>query len=142
LGSSSTPGYFAGLLIKMSSQSAFPRWSTIAALTVGTVLTGFVGYAIYFDHRRRTDPEFRKALKRESKKQQKEAKQQAEAAGAQQKKSIREAVDKVNEEGFPTEAEEVEKYFMDEVAEGELLCQSRTWSSDQGEFMRRDWLTR
>ena len=62
-------------------------------------------------------------LKRESKKQARAAKEEAEAQGAQQKKAIREAVDKANEDGFPRDAEEVEAYFMQEVARGEGLCQ-------------------
>ena len=89
----------------------------------GVVLTGVLAYAVYFDYRRRTDPDFRKMLKRESKKQARAAKEEAEAQGAQQKKAIREAVDKANEDGFPRDPEEVEAYFMQEVARGEGLCQ-------------------
>lgn len=95
------------------------------AISVGAVITGVLGYAIYFDHRRRTDPAFRKALKRESRKQEKVAKQEADAANTRQRKAIREAVEKANEEGFPSDSEEVESYFMKEVAEGEMLCQDR-----------------
>lgn len=108
----------------MASQSSSSlRLPTIAAITAGTLLTGLVAYAIYFDHRRRSDPEFRKALKRESKRTAKAAKEEAEAAGAQQKKAVREAVRRANEEGFPKDPEEVESYFMQEVATGEQKCQ-------------------
>ncbi|OCK83414.1 protein import receptor MAS20 [Lepidopterella palustris CBS 459.81] len=103
--------------------SASLKPATIAAVSVGAVVTGFLAYAVYFDHRRRTDPEFRKMLKRESKKQARAAKEEAEAQGQEQKKAIRQAVDKANEEGFPTDPEEVEAYFMQEVARGEGLCQ-------------------
>ena len=48
-------------------------------------------YAVYFDHKRRTDPEFRKALKRESRKEARAAKEEAEAQGAQQKEAIKAA---------------------------------------------------
>lgn len=99
------------------------RPSTIAAISVGTVVTGFLAYAVYFDHRRRTDPEFRKQLKRESKRTARAAKEEAEVAGKEQKKAIRDAVEKANEEGFPKDPEEVEAYFMQEVAQGEGLCQ-------------------
>lgn len=109
----------------MSSSSIRP--STIAALSIGTIVTGFLAYAVYFDHRRRNDPEFRKQLKRESKRTQKAAKEEAEAMGKQQKQQIREAVEKANEEGFPKDPEEVEAYFMQEVAQGEGMCQSGTW---------------
>lgn len=99
------------------------RPSTIAAITAGTVVTGLVAYAIYFDHRRRTDPNFRKELKRESKRQARAAKEEAEAQGKEQKQAIRDAVARANEEGFPKDPEEIEAYFMQEVAQGEALCQ-------------------
>ncbi|KAH8728771.1 mitochondrial outer membrane translocase complex, subunit Tom20 domain-containing protein [Phaeosphaeriaceae sp. PMI808] len=97
--------------------------STIAAISVGTVVTGFLAYAVYFDHRRRNDPEFRRQLKRESKRTQRAAKEQEEAHGQVQKKVIREAVERANEEGFPKDPEDVEPYFMQEVAQGEAMVQ-------------------
>jgi import receptor subunit TOM20 len=99
------------------------KTSTIIAATVGTVVTGLIAYAVYFDHRRRTDPEFRKQLKKESRRLAKVQKEQAEAAGKEQRKAIREAVERVNAEGLPRDSEEVERYFMEQVAEGETLCQ-------------------
>jgi hypothetical protein len=107
-----------------STMSSSLKPSTIAAISVGTVVTGILAYAVYFDHRRRTDPDFRKALKRDSKKQARAAKEEAEAQGKEQKKAIQEAVARANEEGFPKDPEEVEAYFMQEVAQGEGMCQS------------------
>ncbi|KAF2121536.1 mitochondrial outer membrane translocase complex, subunit Tom20 domain-containing protein [Lophiotrema nucula] len=104
--------------------SSSVRPATLAAISAGTIVTGLLAYAVYFDHRRRTDPDFRKALKRESKQQAKAAKQEAEAKGKEQKKAIRDAVERANEEGFPKDPEEVESYFMQEVAQGEGMCQS------------------
>ena len=86
-----------------------------------------IAYAVYFDHKRRTDPEFRKALKRESKKEARAAKEQAEAQGAQQKQAIRDALEQAKEDGFPTSIEEKEAYFMQEVGSGESLCQDGTY---------------
>ncbi len=97
--------------------------STVAAISVGTVVTGVLAYAIYFDHKRRNDPEFRRALKRESRRSQRAAKEEAEAHGAEQKKAIRDAVAAANEEGFPKDPEEIEAYFMQEVAQGEGMVQ-------------------
>lgn len=97
--------------------------STVAAISVGTVVTGFLAYAVYFDHKRRNDADFRKQLKRESKRTQRAAKEHEEAQGAEQKKAIREAVASANEEGFPKDPEEVEAYFMQEVAQGEGMVQ-------------------
>lgn len=87
------------------------------------------GYAVYFDHKRRTDPEFRKALKRESRREARAAKEEAEAQGEQQKGAIRAAVNEAKEEGFPTDVEEREAYFMNEVGQGEALCQDSEFSS-------------
>ena len=50
-------------------------------------------YAVYFDHKRRTDPQFRKALKRESKRQAKAAKEAREANGADGEEQDRMDVD-------------------------------------------------
>jgi import receptor subunit TOM20 len=103
------------------------RPSTVVAITAGTVVTGLVAYAIYFDHRRRTDPNFRKELKRESKRQARAAKEEAEAGAKEQRQAIRDAVARANDEGFPKDPEEVEAYFMQEVAQGEALCQQGMW---------------
>ncbi|KAF2143821.1 uncharacterized protein K452DRAFT_357429 [Aplosporella prunicola CBS 121167] len=96
---------------------------TIAVASIGAVITGFVAYAFYFDYKRRNDVEFRKSLKRESKKLAKVAKEEAEAGAQQQRIVIRQAVDRANEEGFPRDPEEVEGYFMQEVAHGEQMTQ-------------------
>lgn len=83
----------------------------------------WIAYAVYFDHKRRTDPEFRKSLKRESRRQARAAREEAEAQGAQQKEAIKRVVADAMEEGFPTDVEEKEEFFMTEVARGERLCQ-------------------
>ncbi|KAL8826660.1 MAG: hypothetical protein Q9191_003659 [Dirinaria sp. TL-2023a] len=107
----------------MSTPSSSIKASTIVLASVGALATGILAYAIYFDHKRRSDPEFRKALKRESRKQERAAKEEAEAQGAQQKKAIRAAVEAAWEEGYPTNVEDKEAYFMNEVGRGETLCQ-------------------
>ncbi|KAK0512304.1 hypothetical protein JMJ35_005432 [Cladonia borealis] len=99
------------------------RTSTILIASTGAIIAGCLGYAVYFDHKRRTDPEFRKALKRESRREARVAKEQAEVEGEQQKRAIKAAVNKAKEEGFPTDVEEREAYFMNEVGQGEVLCQ-------------------
>jgi hypothetical protein len=83
----------------------------------------FPAYAVYFDHRRRTDPNFRKQLKRESRRQARAAKEEAEAYTIRQREAIKAAVAEAKEEGFPTDVEEKEAYFMNEVARGEQLSQ-------------------
>lgn len=80
-----------------------------------------LAYAVYFDYRRRNDPQFRKHLKKESKRQARAAKEEAEAYTVRQRQAIRSAVEEAKEEGFPTDVEEKEAYFMQEVARGEGL---------------------
>ncbi|RQM08761.1 hypothetical protein DH86_00002476, partial [Scytalidium sp. 3C] len=71
-------------------------------------------YAVYFDHRRRSDPSFRKQLKKESKRQARAAKEEAEANSSKQRQAIRAAVEEAKEEGFPVDVEEKEAFFMQE----------------------------
>lgn len=120
------------------------KTSTVVSISAGTVITGVLGkiqlsshllppsnpiytyislpaYAIYFDYRRRNDPDFRKQLKRESRRQARLAKEAAEEQGKQQKEEIKTAVREAIEEGFPTDLEEKEAYFMQQIAQGEQL---------------------
>lgn len=97
------------------------RPGTIAALTAGTAAAGLLAYAMYFDHRRRSDPEFRKALKRESKRTARAAKQEAEADRTAKLREVRQVVDEMTD--LPTSQEEVEAYFMEQVAQGERISQ-------------------
>jgi len=96
--------------------------STIAAVTAGVLATGALAYAFYFDHRRRSDPEFRKYLKKQHKKIQKVTEETAKAAERSQKERIRQVVAEANEEGFPMDPEGTEPFFMQEVARGEGMA--------------------
>lgn len=78
-------------------------------------------YAVYFDYKRRNDPSFRKELKKQSKRQARVAKEAAEASTVRLKETIKAAVEQAKEEGFPTDVEEKEAYFMQEVGQGEAL---------------------
>ncbi|OJJ45062.1 hypothetical protein ASPZODRAFT_70685, partial [Penicilliopsis zonata CBS 506.65] len=81
-----------------------------------------VAYAVYFDHKRQTDPEFRKSLKRNNRRLARAVKEEAEAQGAMQRETIKAVVQQAKDEGFPTDLEEKEAYFMGQVAKGESLC--------------------
>jgi mitochondrial import receptor subunit TOM20 len=122
------------------------KTSTIVAISVGTAITGLLGesgdpktpayrlrslwqvmltssaYAAYFDHKRRTDPNFRKALRREARKQARLAKEEAEIQGKRQQEDIKQAVEEALGEGFPTDLEEREAFFMQQIAQGEALA--------------------
>ena len=82
-------------------------------------------YAIYFDHKRRNDPEFRKALKRDARREARFERSQREAEGSSRKNAIKAIVEASNPESFPTDIEEREAYFMDQVAGGEVLSKDR-----------------
>ena len=83
-------------------------------------------YAVYFDHKRQTDPEFRRALKRNNKRMAKAVKEEVEARGMIMRENIKKAVQSAKDEGFPADLEEKEAYFMGEVAKGEGLCADGT----------------
>jgi import receptor subunit TOM20 len=115
---------------------------TLAVLAAAGI--GIVTYAIYFDHKRRTDANFRKRLRmlnscilhyvlfttpsgREKKKLDKSAAQEAassEAAGDAPlpTEEILAAMVLVKDDQVPTTPEEREKYFMSQVEKGEQLC--------------------
>lgn len=107
----------------MASQNQQISTSTVILATAGTLAAGALAYAVYFDYRRRSDPEFRKSLKKQHKKVSKAKEEEAKAAEKGQKERIKQAVEEANEEGFPRDPEETEGYFMQEVARGEGMCQ-------------------
>lgn len=94
------------------------------------MLTLATAYAIYFDHKRQTDPEFRRALKRDNRRLARAVREETEAQGAMQMESIRRAVAQAKEEGFPTDLEEKEAFFMGQVAKGEALCADSMFQVD------------
>ncbi|KPI38409.1 Mitochondrial import receptor subunit tom20 [Cyphellophora attinorum] len=96
--------------------------STIVTISIGTVVTGLLAYAIYFDYRRHNDASFRKNLKRESRRQARLQKEESLQQGQKQKEEIRSLVREAVEEGFPTDLEEREAYFMQQIAQGEQLA--------------------
>lgn len=105
-----------------TTPSSGPSFTTVAIATTTLLATGALAYAVYFDHRRRSDPAFRKNLKKQHKRLSKESELSAKAADREQKDRIKRAVDEANEEGFPKDPEETEGYFMQEVARGEGMC--------------------
>jgi import receptor subunit TOM20 len=84
-------------------------------------LTGVIAYAAYFDHRRRTDPQFRKSLKKQYKNFEKQRKANADAANFERTKTIRKLVEKMNTAGYPSDPEEQETYFLKYLALAEKL---------------------
>ncbi|ORY98232.1 MAS20 protein import receptor-domain-containing protein [Syncephalastrum racemosum] len=95
---------------------------TLALLTAGVVAAAGLGYVVYFDQKRRSDPTFRKQLKRERKKMTKAAKSAEETEKAAKVQLIETILDKVSKDTFPETPEKKEEYFMTQVAAGEALC--------------------
>ncbi|RJE20717.1 hypothetical protein PHISCL_06938 [Aspergillus sclerotialis] len=102
------------------------RTSMLVAASAGTIVTGLLAYAVYFDHKRQTDPEFRRSLKKNNRRLARAVKEEAEAHGAMQREAIKKAFQQAQAEGFPTDLEEKESFFMSEVAKGESLCSEDT----------------
>lgn len=94
------------------------------------------GYAAYFDYQRRKNPGFRRNLRRNERKQARQEKEVAAIGAQQQRLSIKQAVDDAKEEGFPTNVEEKEAYFLDQVSMGETLGADRT-SAPRVQHIRR-----
>ncbi|OZJ01847.1 hypothetical protein BZG36_04940 [Bifiguratus adelaidae] len=95
--------------------------STVALATVSTLALVGIGYALYFDQKRRNDPAFRRKLRKERKKLVKAAKTKEEIDKSEAVNSINAALDAISNETFPVSVEEKEKYFMEQVAKGETL---------------------
>lgn len=108
----------------MATTSASDRitLTTVALATTGVLASAAIAYAVYFDHRRRSDPDFRRQLKRQQKKISKQNEESAAAADKAQKERIQRLVQEANEEGFERDPEKTEGYFMQEVAKGEAMC--------------------
>ena len=81
-----------------------------------------IAYAVYFDYQRRNNPDFRKALKRDARKQARLAKEENEAQGQRLKQEIKAAVEEALEEGFPTDIEEKEAFFLQQISQGEAMA--------------------
>ncbi|WFD04285.1 mitochondrial import receptor subunit tom20 [Malassezia obtusa] len=98
------------------------RLSTALSWTGVTLSVAALGYAVYFDYRRRNDPSFRKLLRKQSKQSTKAAKREEKAAKKEQAAMIEKAVKDVATPGvLPSGVQEKEKFFMEQVATGEAL---------------------
>ena len=98
------------------------KLSNVLTVTGVTLGVAALGYAVYFDYRRRTDPTFRKLLKKQSKQSQKAAKREQKAAEQEETAQLETAVKEVAQPGvLPATPQEKEAYFMEQVATGEAL---------------------
>ncbi|KAF9937490.1 hypothetical protein BGZ67_001223 [Mortierella alpina] len=97
------------------------KTSTIVAATVGAIAVATIGYAVYFDAKRRNDPAFRRKLKKERKRAEKLMKEEAGKISTQSALTVEEALASIKDEDFPTTMEEREKFCMQQLSAGEAL---------------------
>lgn len=98
------------------------KTSQVVLTSLSVLGVAGLGYAVYFDHRRRTDPAFRKSLRKESKKSVKADRKEALKRAQQEDEFIRELLHEVRAPGiFPAGVEEREQYFLKYVSLGEQL---------------------
>ncbi|KAG0782890.1 hypothetical protein G6F16_008923 [Rhizopus arrhizus] len=104
---------------------------TAAFIGVGVAATACLGYMLYFDYQRRNNPVLKKKIKKEKKKAEKEVKKAQEKVKLNTIQIIESVIEAASEETLPSTPEEKEKYFMQQVALGEGLC-------NQGEAFYND----
>lgn len=98
------------------------KTSQIVLTSLSVLGVAGIGYAVYFDHRRRTDPAFRKSLRKESKKSSKADKKAAAKRAQQEDGFIQDLLEETRAPGtFPAGVEEREQYFLKYVSQGEQL---------------------
>ncbi|CAO3695262.1 unnamed protein product [Rhizopus stolonifer] len=95
---------------------------TAAYIGLGAAATAFLGYMVYFDYQRRNNPALKKKIKKEKKKAEKKIKEEDEKVKSNVLQIVESVVKAASEEVLPSTPEEKEKYFMQQVALGEGLC--------------------
>lgn len=96
--------------------------STVATVTGVTLLTGILGYAVYFDYKRRNDPQFRSRLRKDVKRTQREQKRKTEMRQKEADSFIERTVAEFGKPGALPEGLEREQTFSQQVQLGELMA--------------------
>ncbi|KAK9727439.1 mitochondrial import receptor subunit tom20 [Basidiobolus ranarum] len=96
--------------------------STAAWVAAGLLVATGVGYAVYFDQKRRSDPKFRKQLKKSKKRADKAKKAAEDDMISQAAQKIAACLESVADEPLPITPEEKEQFFMTQVGKGEQLA--------------------
>ncbi|KAJ9119407.1 hypothetical protein QFC24_005640 [Naganishia onofrii] len=99
-----------------------PSNSQLVFTGLAVVATGVVGYAAWFDYKRRNDPVFRKNLKREHKKVHASAAKEEKVRKVKNTALLKASLVEISQETLPTSPQEREQYFMEQVAMGEGLA--------------------
>jgi len=89
------------------------KLATALSASAATLAVAALGYAVYFDYRRRNDPSFRKLLRKQSKMSSKAAKREKKVAEQQETLMIEKAVRDVAEPGtLPEGIQEKESLYV------------------------------
>lgn len=105
-----------------STQGSGISTSTIVIASIGTLTAAVCAYAIYFDQKRRTDPDFRRQLKRARKQLSKAEEANAEQEQVREKDKVKNVLaERKHEISTNLSPEQAEAQFMDFVAEGEQM---------------------
>ncbi|GHJ85030.1 hypothetical protein NliqN6_1432 [Naganishia liquefaciens] len=99
-----------------------PSNTQIAVTGLAVVATGLVGYAAWFDYKRRNDAVFRKNLKKEHKKVHASAAKEEKVRKVKNTAMLKASLIEISKETLPTSPQEREQYFMEQVAMGEGLA--------------------
>ncbi|KEY71512.1 hypothetical protein S7711_03578 [Stachybotrys chartarum IBT 7711] len=97
--------------------------TVLVTASVAAVAAGVLAYAVYFDSKRRSHPEFRRNLRRNERRQARVEKEEAEYSTKAFRAAIHAKVDEAKEEGIPSDLEEREAFFNEQMALGEMLSQ-------------------
>merc|ERR1711939_902481 len=106
----------------MATSSSRISYSTIFGTVAATVAASGLAYAVYFDYMRRNNVEFRRNLLKEQKKVAKQAHVEASKGKEATADALKNAVRQMKSEPVPTDVEEREAYFLEQVAIGEALA--------------------
>ncbi|KAF8528939.1 MAS20-domain-containing protein [Hysterangium stoloniferum] len=99
------------------------RIVTFTVIAAAAAVTAIVGYAAYFDHKRRSDPGFRKELRRQQKKAHRLATNEAKTTVTSiPREDLLKALQELKKETIPTSAQEKEAYFSQNIGMAEQLC--------------------
>lgn len=90
---------------------------------VSTIAVATLGYCVYFDFKRRNDPEFRRSLREHTKNAERKAKLEAKQAKEQVISILKtKLAESLIAEPLPTSPAEKEQFFMTQVGHAEKLA--------------------
>ncbi|KXN67946.1 hypothetical protein CONCODRAFT_42289, partial [Conidiobolus coronatus NRRL 28638] len=103
------------------------NWRNWAVVAVCTAAIAGVGYAVYFDYKRRNDVKFRKTIKKQKKEIQKKQDEVKTKKDDDDKDDIAQflanTINEIRAEVLPTDLRERENYFTSHLSQGEVIAE-------------------